>query len=235
MKAVGAKLQGQTHKKNNQACQDHISYRTGKNILFAALADGAGSRRYGGESAKTAVEVTDGYFKRKRKIFCNCKTVSADISELFERKYKEYGLKKKDIGTTLLFVAILGNKYIAGHIGDGVIIMKNAHGISVLSEPENGLYENETFFLPQETEADHFRIYTGEIDQKSGFILASDGISGALYSTKEQKPAYEACEKLIDWIRNASGREGKEILENNLKNAFYNYSGDDKSIVVCAL
>ncbi len=235
MKAAGAKTQGQIHKKNKKPCQDHIIYRTGKNTLFAALADGAGSRKYGGESAKAAVEVTENYFKRKRKIYENHEKVASEISGLFETRLEKDGIEKKDAGTTLLFVAIRGNKYIAGHIGDGVIIMKDTGGIRVLSEPENGQFQNETFFLPQETQTDHFRIYTGNADKNYGFILASDGISGTLYDAKEKKPAYEACEKLIEWIRAASDREGREILENNLEKAFYNYSGDDKSIIVCAL
>ena len=235
MKVAGAKIQGQTHRKNNKLCQDHIKYRTKNNTLFAALADGAGSRKYGGESAEIVVEIVDSYFKRKRKIYEKYENVSKDIETLFENKLKEKHISKNEAGTTLLFVAVRGNRYIAGHVGDGVIIMKNNDGIRVLSEPENGRYVFETFFLPQESNADHFRIYSGEIEEGDGFILASDGIAEAIYRRSDKKIAGKAAEKLIKWISSATKKEGEEILENNLDKILMDYSHDDKSIVVISI
>ena len=61
---------------------------------------------------------------------------------------------------TLLFVSIKNNKYIAGHIGDGIIGIIDEKGDAiVLSEPENGEFANTTYFTTSENYKYHLRLY----------------------------------------------------------------------------
>ena len=49
----------------------------------------------------------------------------------------ELNASLKDLSSTLLFVAVKGNKFLAGHIGDGLIGSFDESGSQVFSPPEN--------------------------------------------------------------------------------------------------
>jgi hypothetical protein len=92
----------------------------------------------------------------------------------------------EEYASTLLFFAIKGQNYFAGHIGDGVIGAVTAEGASgalrVLSEPENGGAPNITFFVTDKNAVEHLRLYSGEIGDIKGVVLMCDGVEEVMYS-----------------------------------------------------
>jgi hypothetical protein len=90
------------------------------------------------------------------------------------------------MGCTLQFAAVKNGRYIAGHVGDGVIAALYQRGLTrrveVLSHPENGGGPNVTFFVTDHNAEEHLRLTHGECRQLEGIIMMSDGPEEVLYS-----------------------------------------------------
>lgn len=112
---------------------------------------------------------------------------------LVENKQNDCPFRIQDFASTLLFVAIKGNRYISGHLGDGIIgVLEGEDGnnqkkIGVLSHPENGEYANETFFTTSKDAERHFRINSHTLTIEKGFILMSDGAGESFYQNKTKE------------------------------------------------
>jgi serine/threonine protein phosphatase PrpC len=158
IKVAGGAVRGHSHEKEGMPCQDNYYVWREKNKKAAgiALADGAGSSKHSQIGAACATESIipfvmegfDNYFLKPEK-------TGSQITQYLSRKLAEIadmnGLKFKDLSCTLLFVCVKRSRktirFVAGHIGDGVIVHGNAHAIYVLSEPTRGEFANTTFFL----------------------------------------------------------------------------------------
>ena len=186
-KVIKAEMTGTSHKKNGTPCQDVTKKLVTSNSCTIVLADGAGSASL----SELGAELT-------------CKSVlrtfHRDFEELFDMdpslaktkiihsirtrlgiKAKKFNQKKEELASTLLFVSIKNNKYIAGHIGDGIIGIIDEKGDAiVLSEPENGEFANTTYFTTSKNYKYHLRLYRGEIDNYNSFFLMSDGAAEGL-------------------------------------------------------
>ena len=92
----------------------------------------------------------------------------------------------KDLASTLLSVAVKENNFIALHIGDGVIGMLDDENLTILSKPDNGEFANETTFVTSVDAISHFRLYKGDIDKVSAFMLMSDGAASGFYNRSSQ-------------------------------------------------
>lgn len=236
MKVSKAKHIGKLHIEKNLSNEDYVlAQKIAPNIAVVVVADGAGSKKYGG--------VTADYITREVVQYC---VDNADREDflcllkdelypyvnrcLFDRIQKS-DARIEDYGATMLFAVVCGNKYVAGHVGDGVILLKNGNGFEVLSLPENGEYINQTYFLPTIAQMEHFRMYEGELEKEFCFILTSDGISGTLYDPIEKQVSC-ACEQLYQWCKKYDADICDVILKENLEKVFDKYSDDDKSIAI---
>lgn len=229
-KTAGASAAGSLHLDRGTACQDTVLVRTGEGFGFAALSDGAGSKKYAAESARCCCETAAGIFTGRRMTAEEARqAVYEGINSAFAA---EGSINTDEYGATLLFVYILNDgSYIAGHVGDGAIFKKGAEGWTVLSEPENGEYINETYFLPDREIGRHLRITTGSAAPGDCFILTSDGISDMLYDpeTKETMPA---CGVLEEILAGSTPAEAQEIYAKELDEFFRRYTRDDMSVAV---
>ena len=229
--ANAAREQGSSHKDMGIPCQDAVeTWRSADGSLAViAAADGAGSRKNAKESAEAAVRSVITLF---------CKRASLDLPEeemiaAFLEGQKALCLPEEELGTTLLFVAVKDNAYLAGHIGDGLILCREDGAFRLLSVPENGELSYQTYLLPGD-ECGHFRFSRGAASSGMSFLLATDGVSTFLCDVDSGAVA-PACEIIDVANRTLSNQECRLFLHNALTGVFYDLSADDKSIGIMSI
>ena len=225
MKISTACVTGKTHLENNIECQDVVKKYIGENLCITVLSDGAGSKKYGKNCAEVLCETVINYFKDGIGKFNAEKFITKLLFALYNKD-----LDEKNSGATLLFTVIENNNFLIGHLGDGVIIKSDGDEFKAVSLPENGHLANFTYFLPSSDAQNHFRYTTGKA-KDAVFIMASDGISDMLYEP-DTNQGCNACKKMAEWLEKYSEAECDEILSDNLKEIFSNYSSDDLSIAI---
>ncbi len=114
-----------------------------------------------------------------------------------------------------------------------MILQKKDGVFRMLSEPENGEHSYLTFFLPT-SDPKHFRLYRGKCASGSSFLLATDGVSEALFDTHAGIAA-PACEKIDTANRTLPRTQFKKLLRSALQGVFAEISDDDKSIAVLSI
>ncbi|QQZ28204.1 protein phosphatase 2C domain-containing protein [Thiothrix subterranea] len=234
---------GRGHSSSNMPCQDSVYTNKGKKHLGIAVSDGAGSKKLSGIGSKIAAKQSIGY-------------VSSYFSELYDitsekliadkirshiikhiRKDKLFSSNDiNDYSCTLVFVVIekATNRYIAGHIGDGLIISRSEQEAFIFSHPHNGEYSNTTFFITENDAIDNFFIYKGELSKSTGFMVMTDGTSSSLYDNKTKLPA-PAINTIFGWLDNESERKVQIALSNAMKDFFIKKTHDDCSIAILSL
>ena len=153
------------------------------------------------------------------------------LIDALNREAKRCSCGIDDLASTLLFAAHKGGRFVAGHIGDGVIAQVDVSGKPrTLSHPENGEYANTTVFVTDPSAERKFRIYQGDADADlAGFVVMSDGCAESLYDKRTGNPA-AAISKLLAWNEKLSRAKTDAILAMNLEKAFSQKSADDCSL-----
>lgn len=216
---------GDNATRTGRDCQDYAAgfVDRERKIGVAVLADGAGSYTHSAAGAKAAAEAVLTYFREHDTLtdrLAFVRRINAAVAAV-----DPVG---SDVGTTLLFAAVTADGFVAGHIGDGVILSRRDGQFSVLSYPENGEYVWETYLLPCEENSRHFRFYEGT--DAADFLLASDGVAPLLYD--EEGRGCPACEKLYQWSGQMTREEFRRTLEEHFGGVFAKYSDDDKSLAI---
>lgn len=203
-------IQGTSHKSNNMPCQDRTFYIEENGLYVMTLADGAGSKEYSHFGADIVTQVTarivadsfaeyiqklEEHGKSTLEIEQNKRYVKESILDRLIKQLEDYALNNnipsvKELASTLLFCAVdHRNRFIIGHIGDGLIgasFLTQDDGYSmVLSEPENGEQSNITFFVTDDKAIEHFRIQSGVFSNLEAVYLMSDGVADVFYSSSE--------------------------------------------------
>ncbi|MCK4441948.1 MAG: protein phosphatase 2C domain-containing protein, partial [Sulfurovaceae bacterium] len=154
-KIASSYIIGQGHISKNIPCQDRtfklIKKHSSGTFYGLALADGAGSCSHSDIGAEFIVKKILNFIKSKFLYIYKKNNPSQYIIKYIEKELYEFSNKKninfKDLSSTLLFIAIKNNKFIIGHIGDGVIgMLDNKNILKTISKPDNGEFSNSTFF-----------------------------------------------------------------------------------------
>lgn len=160
------------------------------------------------------------------------------VRDRLDRAAQRRGCARTDLATTLLAVAASGDRFVAVHVGDGVIGVMRRDGPDVLSAPDNGAYVNETTFVTSARAHESMRLIRGPLEGVEGFILMSDGSAESLYDPRSRRLA-GACAKLNRAIgrpeaqglrARAAHREVREILATRIRAA----TRDDCSLAILA-
>ena len=249
-KMCGVAVQGKDHIDAGVVCQDNVAAASWNGVHAIALSDGGGSRKFsqiGSEfSTKAAVallvEKFDDFYARMDRIAAGGKEAAslllalrleildAVLAALRAQVTAERSLL--DFGCTLQFAAVKNGRYIAGHVGDGVMAALYQRGLSrrveVLSHPENGEGPNVTFFVTDHNAKDHLRLSHGECHQLEGILMMSDGPEELLYSTAGGM--HQNTQKLFDNFAGVSVGQYRENLERFLSRTVARHSFDDLSL-----
>lgn len=226
-KTIEIFLQGARHKSNGDPCEDR-TYSLSKNgVDVIALADGAGSKEYthaaeGAECVtKTICEFLCGKFDEvfeteddsvlSQVVMTICQTA-------LKKRAKELEIENIiALSSTLLCVAVKGNKVISCHIGDGAIGCLTESEIRVVSGPENGEFASTTYFitLPQADEYLHIDKFEKSPDDAVYFLM-SDGTTEYAFDEYNNK-FLDGAGKLALLVYDKDGQEKlKDIVQNAL-------------------
>ena len=254
-KQCGCAVQGKDHIAAGVVCQDNVAAAARNGVHAIALSDGGGSRKFsqiGSEYSTRAVcellvEKFDDFYARQQQIAkggpkapklllrLRLEILDAVLDALRTQVTPERALP--DFGCTLQFAAVKDGKYIAGHVGDGVMAALYQRGLSrrveVLSHPENGGGPNITFFITDHNAKDHLRLLHGECHQLEGIIMMSDGPEELLYSPTGGMHANT--QKLFDNFAGVCAAQYQSNLERFLERTVARHSYDDLSLNVLYL
>ena len=243
---------GVSHKKHQEPCQDRSAHLEKNGVRVIALCDGAGSKKHAELGAAAVSEMIcsivsekfDAMFEKLEDQPTVENHVGQEIIKTIETGLQQiltkHGLKSiQDLSTTLLFFAIKDERYLSGHIGDGVIGKlhkhKDTYYTEVFSKPENGGAPNITFFITDPNAHQHLRLYSGYLSQSlKAIVLMSDGPEEVLYDAKAD--AFNPYLINILSIFNGKSQLGyQETLKRFLTEKVANYSYDDLSMNVLYL
>ena len=252
IRMAGASIIGRDHLKKNGVCQDRVFHLAKNGVYVASLCDGAGSKtnsHLGAEivSKEIANYVSEHFIDMEMALETKGlspmlaakkqEALRKEIVDFLLKKLSNYALQNdgveiEDLSCTMMFVAIHENRYIAGHIGDGVIgMLKNDYGtqkLLVLSNPENGSSPNITFFVNDKNSDKHLRLYFGDSNSIAGFILMSDGPEEALFNRRDGLS--DNCSILFQAFERTSDDEYGQFLNDILEKKISDVSYDDLSL-----
>ncbi len=203
-KQCGTSVRGKDHIAAGVVCQDSVAHADANGVHAIALSDGGGSRKFSEVGSATSTRAVcallterfDDFYARMEQIAKGCEG-AAECSLRLRLEILDTVLTAlrcevtaerslPDFGCTLQFAAVKDGKYIAGHVGDGVIAAIYQQGterrVEVLSHPENGGGPNITFFVTDHDAKDHLRLQHGECHRLEGILMMSDGPEEVLYN-----------------------------------------------------
>jgi serine/threonine protein phosphatase PrpC len=220
--------------KNRSAIKRRIKKIDFENSFYGlSLADGAGSCKYSDIGAEFITQEILKYVKRNFEDLFKDGNLSLTLLSHIENKlYSKTtsSISFKDLSSTLLFIAIKNNKFLIGHIGDGVIgMLDNNNNLKTISKPDNGEYSNSTFFTTSVSYPNRLRMLKGTLKSASGFILMSDGAEESLYDKKAESLS-NTNKIIINWLKENSEKDVEKALYNNLEQIISKQTSDDCSI-----
>ena len=237
-KIVKSAVTGRGHISQNLPCQDKVFSLKAKGVQAAALADGAGSAVYSHFGAEIVAEETCRLLTECFEAFYNEDNVGKvgqellhHLREKLELRAEELEGSMRDLASTLLFVAVAKDRYILGHLGDGVIgYMKNGD-LKVASYPDNGEFANETTFVTSSDALQALRLMKGELKDIQGFVLMSDGTEAGLYD-KRRKELAPVLRKIMGLMSMVSVADIQRMLQDSMEQVIRQKTKDDCSLVI---
>lgn len=234
---TSAEVQGSSHRKKGIPCQDKTYCLERDKVRVIALADGAGSAslsHFGAEEITKCVSdyLVDNFDALYGEDAHSIKAVMSNvIRESLNHLAKHLECETKDLASTLLAVAVKKQRYLAIHVGDGVIGCYLRDKLVTLSKPENGEFAHLTWFTTTSELEDVLRVYQGEATPISGFILMSDGVEPSLYDGQNNQLA-DAVINLFYSNAKYCRREMTDMLEESLRDVVAQRTHDDCAIAL---
>ena len=135
------------------------------------------------------------------------------------------------LASTLLAVAVKGDRFILLHIGDGVIGCLHDNRLVVLSQPVNGEFINTTVFVTSPEATDTMKLVKGDVSDIYGFVLLSDGTEMSLYD-RQQKTLAPVLHRVFNAVCEEGRANVEEMLRGSFENSVIQATGDDCSIAL---
>lgn len=240
LRAACAAVTGGSHVEGNIGCQDAVRVVNHRNRAAIALADGAGSRRHSGMGAAVTVHsITTLLTKNFESLYARIENsdceLRAEIIESIRREIDSNAARLSEtadqFASTMLFFATDRSRFIAGHLGDGVIAIRDAGKLTTLSGPDNGEFANFTFFTTDRDASERLRIYYGRISSQFGVVLMSDGAAESLYDRRSNRTS-EGVARLFDIFGGVTQSYMRRVLKQNLHRVIAPRTSDDCSLAM---
>ena len=234
---TSAEVQGSGHKKKDIPCQDKTVCLERNKVRVITLADGAGSAQlshFGAEEVTSCIadylaeHFDELYDADNRDIQI---AIASELRNSLDSLAIRLECNVKDLSSTLLAVAVKKQRYVALHIGDGVIGCYLRDKLITLSKPDNGEFAHMTWFTTTAELEKVIRVYKGDATAVSGFILMSDGVEPSLYDSQNAQLA-DAVINLFYSNAKYGKREMAAMLEESLRDVIAMRTHDDCSIAL---
>ena len=226
-RVVRASVQGTSHAKTGQPCQDSSSVGAGApdGVLVAAVADGAGSAELSAEGSRIAacaatrsairllrLHVSPVYEGVLEEILQESVRSGRNALEAEARRQKK---SLRDFATTLIVAICAPEITGAAQIGDGAMVMADSESsdYTLFSAPQRGEYANTTNFITSSGWQDSLDVRTrrGGISRLAMF---TDGIQSiALNAASGNAPHAPFFDPLFGW---ADKQEDTDAAGNGL-------------------
>ena len=230
-------------------CQDAHSCEVllsalGEAVLVAVVADGAGSAPRSGEGARLACDlVVD-----EVRALCESGTPIAGLSRekvcgWLTRFQEEIGAltgtegsTSRDFACTLL-AAVVGHEHaVFFQVGDGAMVVSEEDEYAWMFWPENGEYENLTFFATDPRASDHlqFDLCARRIEEVA---LFSDGLQRLALHYQTRTAHQPFFRSLLGAVRGAGDGSSGELsakLKDYLESPAINERTDDDKTLILA-
>ena len=225
---------GRGHLEDGLPCQDDCAASLSGGAAAIVLSDGAGSARHSEHGAAVAVRATIGILHDT--------SPWADLAEVQARILKgcrveiatramELSCPVSELAATLAFVAVDGDAWIAGNLGDGVVGALQGDRAEVLITPTRGEFANETTFLTSRHAHERFRIAKAPFNEYDGFAIMSDGAAESLYGRRDGTLA-PALIKVLSWSENQASVAVANAIRGSLMPLLVERTRDDCSLAV---
>jgi len=172
--------------------------------VYVAMADGAGSAKYGGDGAKHAINGAMRFIKSSSKnndpeyvlkgafkaALNNIKSIANDFSA-----------DVNEFATTLAILHVSGNECRAINVGDGFIVIDDGNELKLLNEPVKGEYFNETQFITSQEIIKVIEDGTLSISRSKcvSFAMATDGLWPTVINGRPYEKFYRP---IIQYLEN---------------------------------
>jgi hypothetical protein len=240
LRGAAAAIAGLGHKRTGVHCQDAALYRHIRQgpAAIVVLADGAGSASHSDLGARHAVSTAAAYILENfEQIWTepDAGAISKVMRNVLDTEANKAGVPTATLACTLLFVAARaerdGTRWIAGNLGDGLVVSDVGSTLEVLIGPERGEFANTTIFLTSPNVESHLRLQIGWAPINSGFLLMTDGAAESLYRRRDGMLA-PACATLLSWADQVNASKLKRALMINLRDNLRAATEDDVSLAL---
>lgn len=225
-KAIGKSVKGVSHTVSNKDCEDAIAYNIacnpdGEETMICCVSDGAGSTVYGGVAAAIVTSATVSLLEQK--IVTGSPIDETDIYGIAEEMYNRLLLAAQAKGTsvdefacTYLGAVVSEKCALFFQLGDGVIVRDDGSDFyTCLWWPQQGEYQNTTFFLSDDPNLPHLKVVQmeGRIDE---LCIMTDGLQLLALNTEDKSVHQPFCTSFFKTLRQVSHREQLSVLEKRL-------------------
>lgn len=233
-------MMGRAHVAMGIPCQDKVGILAQNDTYVAALADGAGSASHSHFGADCVVNTVckllalsfDEFYEMSDGSQVRLKLIQGILEEL-DKTAAEFHVERKQLASTLLFVAIKGDRVILGHVGDGVICYLRDGVLKVASAPTNGEFANSTVFVTSHDAMASMRLIKCPLSDISGFCMMSDGTAASLYDSRRGS-AMPVVKTLLETQSAIPACAMEPMLQESFSQSVTAATKDDCSIVLMA-
>lgn len=243
-----ASVIGTSHMKRGAPCQDNgncgvVLDASGKEILLAAVSDGAGSAISSEIGSQLTVEYFHSYFTQilqtnqfhelDKYFITNWVT---DLNLKIKNIAQEKNLHPSDFACTLLAVIVSQDAAIFLQIGDGAIVVSeqdnNEYGY--IFWPQHGEFANQTNFVTYDN-VENFLQFEYINRTFESIILFTDGIERLILDFSSKKVHAPALEPIVKWLKHdfpCKVSASTALISYLSSDYINNRTDDDKTLVI---
>ncbi len=240
----GSSVIGQSHIAMKRGIDDAYGFLQKDDSAILIVADGAGSAKYSKYGAEKIVDSFKYKFESSDYKSCPEKfiietteyarnEIEKMASNGLDNIKKEYIKSYKDFASTMIVVLAIGNKWYAGHIGDGASVRSYNNKFDIISPPYESEYVNETVFITSDNYKEFLNITSG--DNFNEIYAFTDGIQRGVIDVNNgiQKPFEPFFKYLSNFALSVDNvDEASNNINDMLLNKFSEISDDDKTLVI---
>lgn len=162
--------------------RDYLNYYELDDMTILAMADGASCSKNCNKAMPVIIESLMEMINKNRN-WENIDLLRIQVVNMIKQKLTDIAIRedveRKSLGSTLMMLCMIHDKYLAIHIGDGMIIRNS----DIISYPHNGIDKYYTFLTTGEIEKT-MRMKVGKRMEIDKFALLSDGFYRPLLKMK---------------------------------------------------
>ncbi len=239
-RVVAASVIGPAHASAGGRREDSFAIRIIGDCALAVLCDGAGT-------ARRAAEGATGF---SASVLCELESAVAGSESLSAARFRDAvvtgvelcraailarGASLRDHHATMLAVAATGRETFVAHVGDGLVgVAPSGDWVgAVMSEPRNGEFANETFFVTEENWSENLRCAIAPaLTPKGAAVALTDGAMPFVVGPGAVGLEPDFMGPVSNFLRGRDGVAAAEALAGTLDSRdARRISGDDKTLV----